>query len=88
LIKNAVNIPLNAIINGNFPKNLHDLITPFIVDVFGQYTAGQIGVMYRHDDIGYLAHKALHGIVGGIGGYLLSGNWKGLAAGAIGAIVS
>lgn len=40
LVKHAINIPLNAIINRELPKNLKDLVVPFVADVFGQYTAG------------------------------------------------
>jgi len=61
---------------------------PFIADVFGQITAGKIGEMYRHDEIGYLAHKALHGIAGGFCGLLRTGDWKGASSGAISAVIA
>lgn len=46
LLKQAVNISLDTVINGNFPKNLEEVVTPFVVDVFGEYAAGKVGNMY------------------------------------------
>jgi hypothetical protein len=75
------------LVYGNFPKNLSDFVKPFIVEVFGTYCAGKIGAKYadENEKIGYLTHKGLHAIVGGVGGFIMSGNWQGACAGAAGA---
>lgn len=45
-IQTAAKITADGLVNGHFPRKLNELVTPFIADVFGEFTSNQIGKSY------------------------------------------
>jgi hypothetical protein len=44
--------------------------------------------MYLNEDIGYLMHKGIHGVIGGIGGFLTGKNVSSIVSGSLAAIAA
>lgn len=92
-IKSIINIPLITVI-GLKPLDevLKNEATNCLVDSLQGFTASQIGQMYKNSDLGFLSHKFMHavngGITGGIHNLILNKPMiDGALSGAIGATV-
>jgi hypothetical protein len=57
-------------------------------DTIGEYFGYQIGKLGHSEGFNYLLHKGLHGVVGALTGFILSGNKTGAISGAIGAVAA
>jgi len=90
-IKAMVETPLNSVI-GQQPihQSLWQGAKNLGIDSVASYAAYNIGKLYSTTikPIGYIEHKALHGIVGGTAGWLINPTQRGLISGAIGSIAS
>jgi len=90
-LKTVIETPLQSVI-GRVPveEALQSGVKSLGINTIGSYFAYHIGRIYGdpRSPIGYFGHKALHGGLGGISGWMLSPTTKGLISGAIGGIVS
>jgi hypothetical protein len=89
-LKSVIETPLQSLIGRvSVEDALENGFRNLGVNTVASYFAHHIGRIYGLEQkINYFEHKALHGSVGALSGWLLDSSTRGLASGAIGAVVS
>ena len=88
-LKTVIETPLQILIGGvSVEDALEGNLKSLGVDTLASYFAHHIGRIYGKEQINYFEHKALHGGLGAISGWLLDSSTRGAVSGAIGGIVS
>ena len=93
-MKAIVNVPLCVVIGGHpIEEVLKGELVNCAIDSVSQYSASQIGHLYREDKLSFPMHKLSHAVSGGVTGAVTNMIFKrdvvdGALSGAIGAAVS
>jgi Possible hemagglutinin (DUF637) len=89
LIKTGIKTAIELPISKQDPQSIvKDNLLGGVADTVGGYFANQIGKGYLEEKFGYTAHKVLHGINGGVVGYLVNSSREGMLSGALGAVAT